>query len=70
MWTVSQAEATEMYARYFEARHRSAAGKRARETARALKSKGDPRGERAWIDVAETIERHARERQAAPRPLS
>ena len=50
MWAV------EMFARHFEALHRSGAAIQARETAAALKAKGDV-GHRIWNDVADTIDR-------------
>jgi hypothetical protein len=60
MWVPTQTDAVEMFARHFEARHRSGAAARARETAAALRAKGDHGGHRIWNDVADTID-HLRE---------
>jgi hypothetical protein len=46
-----------MFARHFEARHRSGAAVRARHTAARLKDTGDVPGSTMWNEVAETIER-------------
>jgi hypothetical protein len=57
MWVPTQDEAIEMYARHFEALHRSGSAARARETAAAMKAKGDHKGHKVWNDVADTIGR-------------
>jgi predicted phage gp36 major capsid-like protein len=57
MWVPAQDEAVEMFARHFEAFHRSGSAKRARETAAALKANGDHGGHKIWNDVADTIDR-------------
>jgi hypothetical protein len=57
MWVPSKAEAVEIFARHFEARHRSGALQKAEETARHLKSTGDVAGHDIWCEVAASIER-------------
>ena len=57
MWRPTGSEAIDMFARQFEARHRSGAATRARSTAARLKDTGDVPGSVMWIEVAETIER-------------
>jgi hypothetical protein len=63
MWMVTKDEAVEMYARYFAARHRSAASRRARDAASSLHLNGDLDGYKVWNDVADTIERPQAERR-------
>jgi hypothetical protein len=46
-----------MFARHFEARHRSGALPRARKTAARLKDTGDLPGCAVWCEVADKIER-------------
>jgi hypothetical protein len=46
-----------MFARHFEARHRSGAVVRARNTAARLKDTGDVSGSVVWNEVAQTIQR-------------
>ena len=57
MWTPTGSEAVNIFARHFEARHRSGAAGRARNTAAHLKDTGDLPGSALWSEVAETIER-------------
>ncbi|HEV2627583.1 MAG TPA: hypothetical protein VGV41_02935 [Pseudolabrys sp.] len=57
MWRPTGSEAIDMFARHFEARHRSGAAVRARHTAAHLKDAGDMPGSAVWSEVAETIER-------------
>jgi hypothetical protein len=57
MWMVTKGEAIEMYARFFLARHRSAASRLARETAHSHQKKGDLDGHEAWNAVADAIDR-------------
>jgi hypothetical protein len=56
MWIPTRAEAVEMFARHFEARHRGGALGKAREAAAAMKTKGDDDGHKIWTDVADVIE--------------
>lgn len=56
MWMVTEAEAVEMYARYYAARHKTTASQRARETANSLQTKGDLKGHKIWNAVADTID--------------
>ena len=69
MWMVSEGEATEMYARYFEARHRDTALQRARDTGISMKMKGDLSGEKAWNEVGEKKESNAKESRAPARTV-
>ena len=55
MWVPTEAEAVEMFARYFEAHYRSGVVERARETAGIMRSKGDYAGHKIWNDVAERV---------------
>ena len=57
MWRPTGSEAIDMFARHFEARHRSGAAPRARSTAARLRDKGDLPGSIVWNEVANTIER-------------
>jgi hypothetical protein len=57
MWVPTEDEAIEMYARHFEALHRSGSATLARQTATELNAKGDRNGHRIWNDVAHTIDR-------------
>jgi hypothetical protein len=54
---LSKQEAVEMFARQFEARHRSGAVIKARETASALKRRADDEGHDIWNEVAIAVER-------------
>lgn len=56
MWFPSEQEAVEIFAAHFEARHRSGAVVKAKETARRLKSKGDEKGFGLWKKVATRVE--------------
>jgi hypothetical protein len=70
MWVPTQDDAVEMFARQFEARHRSGSATRARETAAALKAKGDHGGHKIWNNVANTIDRlRQKERLALRRQI-
>lgn len=55
MWVPTEAEAVEMFARHFEARHRNGALSKAEETAKDLENKGDGDGYRVWKMVAGRI---------------
>ena len=55
-WMVTNDEAFELFARQFEARHRSGAVGRARRTAASLKARGDHPGSSGWADVASRVE--------------
>jgi hypothetical protein len=57
MWVPTQEEVVEMYARHFEALHRSGAAALARDTAAALEAKGDSDGHKIWNEVADAIDR-------------
>jgi hypothetical protein len=57
MWVPTRDEAVEIFARHFEARYRSGAAKRAKETAATMKTKGDHEGHKIWNDVADTVDR-------------
>jgi len=57
MWRPKSSEAIDMFARQFEARHRSGALSRARHTAARLKETGDLPGSEMWSEVADKIER-------------
>lgn len=57
MWRPTGSEAIDMFARHYEARHRSGAAVRARDAAARLKDTGDLPGSAVWNEVAETIER-------------
>jgi hypothetical protein len=70
MWLITEAEAVEIYARYFAARHKSTASQRARDTANSLQSKGDLNGHKVWNEVADTIDRHQQEKRRALRQPS
>ena len=62
MWVPTEEEAVHMFARYYRARFKDAAAKRARETANSLAQKGDATGQKMWNEVANTIDRHNQER--------
>jgi hypothetical protein len=55
-WVPTKEEAVEMFARYFEACHRSGAIGRARQIASSLEAKGDHEGHKIWTDVACSVE--------------
>ncbi|MCK9918979.1 hypothetical protein MXD81_58625 [Microbacteriaceae bacterium K1510] len=55
MWIPTEAEAVDMFARHFEARHRNGALSKAEETAYDLEKKGDHEGHRIWAMVAGRI---------------
>ena len=56
MWVPTRSEAVEMFARHFEARHRSGALQKAKKTARDMETIGDVAGYEVWCDVATKIE--------------
>ena len=56
MWIPTEAEAIEMFARHFMARHGSGAATRAKEAAADLKRHGDIKGYDIWSRVAERVE--------------
>jgi hypothetical protein len=56
MWLPTEEEAVEMFARHFEALHRSGSVPRARRTAESLKECGDDKGHQIWHRVADKIE--------------
>ena len=56
MWIPTRPEAIEMFARHFEARHRGGALRQAKETAAAMKIKGDLDGYDVWNNVANVID--------------
>ena len=60
-------EAIEIFARYFEARHRSGAVERAKQRASFLAAKGDHEGHKIWTDVACRVEELRREDRVALR---
>jgi hypothetical protein len=55
-WMITSNEAFEMFARHFEARHRSGAVGRAQQRAQSLKVKGDYVGDKIWTEIAARIE--------------
>lgn len=56
MWIPTQSDAIDMFARHFEALHRSGSVAKARETASRLRSDGDLDGHEVWSKVADSIE--------------
>jgi len=60
-------EAIEMFARYFEARHRSGAVERAKERASSLAAQGDHEGHKIWTAVACRVEALRQEDRVALR---
>jgi hypothetical protein len=65
MWVPSEDEAVDMFARHFEALHRSGAATKAKEEADALNRSGDHKGHRIWTKVVERIQHLRKERKAA-----
>ena len=55
MWVPTEDEAVEMFARHFEALHRSGAIRKAEQRASHFKSAGDHEGHRVWQKVAGRI---------------
>ena len=55
MWVPSDDEAVEIFARHFEALHRSGAAAKAKQQAEILIRGGDYSGHRIWMKVAERI---------------
>ena len=56
MWLRTEEEAVEMFARHFEALHRSGSVPRARQAAESLKKRGDNKDHQIWHRVADKIE--------------
>lgn len=67
MWIPSESETIEMYARHFEALHRSGSLVLARETANSLKERGDQGGHDVWCRVADKIEQLRQDPRLAQR---
>ena len=67
MWVPTKEEAVDMFARHFEACHRSGAVERARQKAVSLKAKGDHEGHNIWTDVARRVESLRQEDRVALR---
>jgi len=67
MWTITKAEAIEMYARFWTARYGITASGSARRMAKSFESKGDRAGNEAWTQVAEAIDRRQHEHRQARR---
>jgi len=67
MWTITRAEAIEMYARFWTARYGNTASGSARRMASTLALKGDQEGNEAWTQVANTIDRRQQEKRQACR---
>jgi hypothetical protein len=65
MWVLSEDEAVDMFARHFEALHRSEAASKANQEAESLKGSGDHKGRRIWMKVVERIQHLRKERKAA-----
>jgi hypothetical protein len=65
MWVPSEDEAVEMFARHFEALHRSGAAAKAKQQAEILIRGGDLKGHRIWKKVAERILHLRKEWKAA-----
>jgi len=55
MWLPSEDEAVELFARHFEALHRSGAVSKADGEALALQRAGDGRGHQIWQKVAQKV---------------
>jgi len=60
MWVPSQEDVVDIFARHFEALHRSGSVQRARQTANSLKERGDHEGHSIWRRVADKIENDLR----------
>ena len=67
MWTITKAEAIEMYARFWTARYGTTASGSARRMAKSFEEKGDQKGNEAWTQVADAIERRQHEQRQARR---
>jgi tellurite resistance protein len=67
MWLPTEEEAVEIFARHFEALHRSGSVPRARRTAESLKERGDNKGHQIWHRVAEKIEDLRKDHRVAQR---
>ena len=57
VWLPKEDEIIDMFARHFEALHRSGAANKAHQAAADLKWTGDHHGHRIWKNVADTVER-------------
>ena len=67
MWVPTRDDAVDMFARHFEACHRSGAVERAKQKAASLKAKGDHEGHKIWTDVARRVEALRQEDRVALR---
>lgn len=56
MWVPTEDDAVEMFARHFEALHRSGAAAKAKQKAFELRDRGDRTGYAVWKKVADRIE--------------
>ena len=65
MWIPTEDDAVEMFARHFEALHKSEAASKAEEKAEHLKQTGDHEGHRVWSKVAGVIKYLRGDRKAA-----
>jgi hypothetical protein len=59
MWHPSEDDSVDLFARHFEALHRSGALRKAADQASTLRIAGDDRGHRLWKKVADRV-RHLR----------
>ena len=67
MWVPTKEEAVDMFARHFEACHRSGAAERAKQRAASLKANGDHEGHKIWTAVACRVEALRQEDRVALR---
>jgi len=67
MWVPTRDDAVHMFARHFEACHRSGAVERAKQKAVSLKAKGDHEGHKIWTEVACRVEALRQEDRVALR---
>ena len=65
MWFPREDEAVDMFARHFEALHRSGAAAKAKQQAEILVRGGDFKGHRIWMKVVERIKHLRKETNAA-----
>jgi len=68
MW-LTKDDAVQMYARFWIARHGSAASRLARETAASLQVNGDHEGHVIWNQVADNIDRRLSSKMSRPEPV-
>ncbi|HEY1474112.1 MAG TPA: hypothetical protein VGF53_08515 [Pseudolabrys sp.] len=64
MW-VTYEESIEMYAQFLNARYGTRAMNEARNKAKSLEQQGDYKGQKAWNDVADAIDRRGHENLGA-----